>query len=60
MEKQMVAYIIEQLKAIDVDGETMQHIIESVGMESQMLRQLVMQANDRDINELVQEKSLLK
>ena len=34
--------IIQQLKSIDVDGETMQHILNEVGMDVQMLRQLMM------------------
>jgi len=33
---------IENLKRIDVDGETMQYIIENLGMDDQMLRQLVL------------------
>jgi hypothetical protein len=34
--------IIEKLKAIDIDGENMQFILEKVGMQKQMHRQLVM------------------
>ena len=34
--------IVEQLKAMEVDGETMQYIITQVGMDDQMHRQLVM------------------
>lgn len=34
--------IIQQLKSIDVDGETMQYILNEVGMNVQMLRQLMM------------------
>jgi hypothetical protein len=37
----VVETIIDMLKHIDVDGETMQHIIEEVGMDDQMLRQLI-------------------
>ena len=33
---------IKNLKRIDVDGETMQYIIEKLGMDDQMLRQLVL------------------
>lgn len=32
--------IIKQLKDIDVDGQTMQHILEKVGMDEQMYEQL--------------------
>lgn len=34
--------IIHQLQSIDVDGETMQYILNEVGMNVQMLRQLMM------------------
>ena len=33
--------VINTLKDINVDGETMQYILEQVGMQEQMLRQLV-------------------
>jgi hypothetical protein len=32
--------IIEQLKAIDVDGEQLQYILEEIGMDEQMYKQL--------------------
>ena len=34
--------IIQQLKQMEVDGETMQYILKQIGMEDQMLRQLIM------------------
>jgi len=37
---EFVKDIIAKLKVIDVDGETMQYILEQVGMEEQMLNQL--------------------
>jgi hypothetical protein len=37
---EFVKDIIAKLKVIDVDGETMQYILEQVGMEEQMLYQL--------------------
>ena len=37
-----VETVIDILKHMEVDGETMEHIIRSVGMEEQMLRQLIM------------------
>ena len=37
----MVEDIIDMLKYIDVDGETMQYILEEVGMEDQILKQLI-------------------
>jgi hypothetical protein len=33
--------IIAELKFLDVDGETMQYILQKVGMEDQMLKQLI-------------------
>lgn len=38
--KLIVTNVINMLKDINVDGETMQHIIEQVGMSEQMLKQL--------------------
>ena len=35
-----VNMVIKTLKEIDVDGETMQYILEKVGMDEQMLHQL--------------------
>jgi len=38
--RQKVEMVIKTLKDIEVDGETMQHILEKVGMHEQMLHQL--------------------
>jgi len=38
----VVTAVIELLKGIKVDGETMQQIIKEVGMEEQMHRQLIL------------------
>jgi hypothetical protein len=59
-QKSSADHIIEQLKSIDIDGETMQYIIESVGMQDQILRQLVLGANDDTITQLLEEKKTLK
>ena len=50
--------IINALK--EVDGETLEHIIREVGMEDQMLRQLVMKANSNDVYNLLSEKIRLQ
>lgn len=50
--------IINALK--EVDGETMENIIREVGMEDQMLRQLIMKAPMTQVQELVYEKTLLE
>tara|TARA_B110000503_G_scaffold24582_1_gene38859 strand:- start:266 stop:472 length:207 start_codon:yes stop_codon:yes gene_type:complete len=46
--------IIQLLK--DVDGETMEYILEQVGMEDQMLRQLIMNNPESDVKDLLDEK----
>jgi len=47
--------IIEELIAKNVDGETMQYIVERVRMRSQMLRQLVLSAGPQELNRLIEE-----
>ena len=56
----MVEEIISMLRHMDIDGETMQHIIESVGLEDQMTRQLVMISDINYLNDLIEEKNTLK
>ncbi len=53
---EFVKDIIAKLKVIDVDGETMQYILKEVGMEDQMLRQLVMSNPESDTKDLLEEK----
>lgn len=50
-------HIIEHLNAIDVDGETMQYIIDGTAMREQMLRQLMMLSSDQEINRILSERS---
>ena len=51
-----INYIIQMLSEMDVDGETMQYIIEQVGMNDQMLRQLIMNNPESDVKDLLNEK----
>jgi len=51
-----VKIIITMLKDIEVDGETMEYILRKVGMEEQMLRQLVMGSPYTDTSDLLAEK----
>ena len=51
-----IAQIIDILEDIDIDGETMQYIIEKVGMTDQMLRQLIMTNPYTDTSDLLEEK----
>ena len=48
--------IIQELKKIEVDGETMQYILSEVGMEWQMLRQLIMTLPLEQVEYLVEER----
>ena len=48
----MINDIINKLRIIEVDGETMQYIIEKVGMEDQMTRQLMFSANRGYVEDL--------
>jgi hypothetical protein len=52
--------IIEELKKIDVDGETMQYILKKTGMEDQMLRQLVMTLPLEQTEYLIEERKELE
>ena len=47
---------IEDFKRVDIDGETMQYIIEKLGMDNQILRQLVMTKPKSQTEELLNEK----
>jgi len=55
-----VKEVIDTLIRIDIDGETMQYILEKVGMEDQMLKQLISISNDRDINYYLELKNIEK
>jgi hypothetical protein len=56
---QTANHIIEYLKEMDVDGETMEYILRGVGMEDQMLKQLLMKANDYDINYFLELRTII-
>ena len=47
-----VEAIIEVLKHVDVDGETMQYILKETGMEDQMLKQLMLTSNFNHVKDL--------
>ena len=55
-QKSSADHIIEQLKSIDIDGETLEYIINGVGMSYQMLRQLTIKSSDFDINNIISER----
>jgi hypothetical protein len=55
-----VNQVINILRDIDVDGETLQYILEKVGMEDQMLKQLICTADDYQINYYNSLRNMLK
>ena len=58
-----VKQVIETLKTLHngdcVDGETMQYILERIGMSDQMLRQLIMSNPESDTKDLLEERRIL-
>jgi len=58
--RDVVKEIIKKLQTIDVDGETMQYILEKVGMEDQMTRQLMMSQPIKDVIDLYYERRELE
>ena len=52
----IVFNIIQELKKIEVDGETMQYILSKTGMEWQMLRQLIMTLPLEQVEYLIEER----
>jgi hypothetical protein len=53
---QIVETIINMLKNIDVDGETMEYIIGEVGMLDQMTKQLIITAPHDDLEYYLSER----
>jgi len=51
-----IELLIQQLINLQVDGETMQYILQKTGMEDQMLRQLIMSKPFNQVKDLVHEK----
>ena len=51
----MVETIIDMLKHMDVDGETMQHILKETGMDHQMLKQLMLTSNINHVKDFYRE-----
>ena len=53
----IVNEIITLLNDIDIDGETMEYILNKVGMSDQILKQLLMKTSDLNLKNLLEEKS---
>jgi hypothetical protein len=54
-EKEILS-IIELCRDIEIDGETTEYVLRAIGMEDQMLRQLVLNADWDKLNYLIEEK----
>lgn len=54
--KYKIEDIIKELKFLEVDGETTQHILSKTGMEGQMLRQLIMTLPLEQVEYLIEER----
>jgi|694.fasta_scaffold88847_6 hypothetical protein len=52
--------VIKWFQTNEVDGETTEAIIKEIGMQEQMLRQLIMSAPISLVQELIEEKALLE
>jgi hypothetical protein len=52
--------IIELCRDIEIDGETTEYVLRAIGMEDQMLRQLVLNADWDKLNYLIEEKRDIK
>lgn len=55
-ESNEIETIINMLLEINVDGETMQHILKQVNMEEQMLKQLIMSSNLGDLKSALHDR----
>lgn len=57
MNKETVSnMVVSLLKENEIDGETMENIIVNVGMENQMLKQLVMKASALDLENSIENR----
>lgn len=56
----MVEEVIEMLNHMDVDGETMEYILDQTGMKGQMIRQLFLKAHKDIIRDLSSERKQLE
>lgn len=52
--------VIKWFQTNEVDGETMENILREIGMEDQMLRQLILKAPMEQVEYLMEEKKDLE
>jgi len=53
---QSANHIIEFLNDIQVDGETIEYIVDNTSMREQLLRQLFLKATDTEVKHLIEER----
>ena len=58
-QKSSADHIIEHLLAIDVDGETIEYIVNGVHMNEQVFRQLFFKTPLQQINRLIEEHPII-
>ena len=56
IDNEKVPQIINLLKSIDVDGETMEYIVSAVNLSDQLLKQMIVTANETELNALLAER----
>jgi hypothetical protein len=59
IKEEKLSTIIELCNDIEIDGETMEYVLRLIGMEDQMLRQLIMKAPILQVMDLVRERDYL-
>ena len=52
--------VIDMLNKIDIDGESMQHILKESGQDYQMLRQLILTMPIEQVEYLIEERKRLE
>ena len=55
-QKSSADHVIEHLLGIDVDGETMEYIIDGTNLRYQILKQLLLKSTDSEIDNLLEER----
>ena len=56
----MVEEVISMLRHMEIDGETMQYILDEVGQSDQMLRQLIMSQPIEEVDYMYEERRLFE
>ena len=56
IDNEKVSQIIELLKSIDVDGETMEYIVSEVSLSDQLLKQMIVSVSETELNALLAER----